>query len=285
MTTSVAAIGTLPNPRARIARAVRDRVAGDFEAEHAQIWRDGERWFSEQDAIWRVHGDASMFIGGIRALLMQSLHPLAMQAVVDHAGFRRDFWGRFQRTSRYLAMTTYGTVPDAERAIAAVRAIHRRVRGTTPDGRPYAADDPHLLMWVHVAEAESFLGAFQAYGAARLAPAEADEYVRQVGSIAARLGVLDPPNTVDELRTILDSYRPELRGSGPARQASHLLVHPPVTGMARAGYYLLAASAVSTLPAWARTELRLPALPITELALIRPLGRSALHTLRWALSE
>jgi uncharacterized protein (DUF2236 family) len=279
------AIRTLPNPRARIARAVRDRVAGDFEAEHAEIWRDGERWFSEQDAIWRVHADASMFIGGIRALLLQALHPVAMHAVVEQAGFRRDFWGRFQRTSRYLALTTYGTVPDAERAIAAVRGIHRRVRGTTPDGRPYAADDPHLLMWVHVAELDSFLAAFQAFGAERLSPADADEYVRQMGFIAARLGVIEPPRTVSELTTILDSYRPELTGSGPARQASNLLIHPPVTGLSRAGYYLLAASAVSTLPAWARTELRLPALPITEHALIRPLGRTALQTLRWALSE
>jgi uncharacterized protein (DUF2236 family) len=279
------AIGTLPNPRATIARAVRDRVAGDFEAEHAKIWRDGERWFSEHDAIWRVHGDASMFIGGIRALLMQALHPVAMHAVVQQAGFRRDFWGRFQRTSRYVALTTYGTVPDAERAIAAVRAIHSRVRGTTPDGQPYTADDPHLLMWVHVAEVDSFLTAFQSFGAEKLTPARSDEYVRQAGSIAARLGVIDPPNTVNELNTILASYRPELSGSGPAREASNLLIHPPVTGLARGGYYLLAASAVSILPAWVRTELRLPALPITERALIRPLGRSALHTLRWALSE
>jgi uncharacterized protein (DUF2236 family) len=155
------AIGTFVNPKASIAKAVRDRLAGDFEAQHAEIWRDGERWFDEQDAIWRVHADASMFIGAIRALLLQALHPLALQAVVDHAGFRRDFWGRFQRTSKYLALTTYGTVPDAERAIAIVRAIHRRVRGITPDGTPYAADDPHLLMWVHVAEVDSFLTAFQ----------------------------------------------------------------------------------------------------------------------------
>ena len=109
------AIGTLPNPRAGLARAVRERIAGDFEAQHAEIWRTGERWFTEQDAIWRVHADTSMFIGGIRALLLQSLHPVAMQAVAEHAGFREDFWGRFQRTSKYLALTTYGTVPDAER--------------------------------------------------------------------------------------------------------------------------------------------------------------------------
>jgi len=280
------AIETLPNPRATIAKAVRDRIAGDFEAQHAQIWRDGERWFSEQDAIWRIHADASMFIGAIRALLLQSLHPVALQAVVDHAGFRRDFWGRFQRTSRYLALTTYGTIPDAERAIAAVGAIHRRVTGIMPDGNPYAADDPHLLMWVHIAQVDSFLKAFQVFGAEKLTSADADEYVRQSGSVAARLGVVDPPNTVAELTSIMAGYLSEVSGSGAAREASDLLlVHPPFTGLTRAGYHVLAAGAVSILPPWARMELRLPALPITERALIRPLGRSAMHTLRWALSE
>ena len=279
-------IGTLPNPRDSIANAVRERVAGDFEAQHAEIWRPGERWFDERDAIWRVHGDTSMFIGGIRALLLQALHPVALYAVVEHAGFRRDFWGRFQRTSRYVALTTYGTVPDAERAIAAVRAIHRRVRGTTPDGRPYSADDPRLLMWVHVAEVDSFLRAFEAFGADALTPVEADDYVRQTGFVAAKRGVIDPPTTVAELTAILESYRPELTGSGLARDASSLLlVRPPFTGLTRAGYHLLAASAVSTLPSWARTQLLLPALPITERALVRPLGRSAMYTLRWALTE
>jgi uncharacterized protein (DUF2236 family) len=279
-------IGTLPKPRATIAKAVRDRIAGDFEAQHAEIWRKGERWFDEHDAIWRVHADTSMFIGAIRALLLQALHPIALQAVVQHAGFRRDFWGRFQRTSRYIALTTYGTVSDAERAIAAVRAIHRRVRGTTPDGQPYSAEDPHLLLWVHVAEVDSFLKAFQAFGAEALTPAEADEYVRQAGFIAAQLGVVDPPTTVSELSAILHSYRPELTGSGPAREASSLLlVRPPFAGLTRAGYHFLAASAVSTLPTWARTELLLPALPITERALIRPLGRSAMYALRWALTD
>lgn len=281
------AIGTLPNPRTSIAKAVRDRLAGNFETQHAEIWRDGERWFGEEDAIWRVHADASMFIGAVRALLLQALHPVALQAVVDHAGFRRDFWGRFQRTSKYVALTTYGTVPDAERAIAIVRAIHRRVRGTTPDGTPYSADDPHLLMWVHVAEVDSFLRAFQAFGEGVLTPADADEYVRQASSIAARLGVIDPPSSVAELTSIMDSYRPELTGTGPdAREAaSLLLVHPPFSGFTRAGYHVLAAGAVSTLPPWARTELRLPALPVTERAVIKPLGRSAMRTLRWALSD
>jgi uncharacterized protein (DUF2236 family) len=278
------AIGTLVNPRVRVARAVRERISGDFEAQHAEIWRDGERWFTDEDVIWRVHGDTSAFIAAIRALLLQSLHPVAMQAVAEHAGFEADFWGRFQRTTRYIALTTYGTVRDAERAIAAVRAVHRRVTGTTPDGRPCSADDPHLLMWVHVAEVDSFLSAYRAFGAEKLTAAEADEYVRQAGSIAARLGVIEPPLCVMELTDVMESYRPELSGSGHAQRASKLLlVQPPFAGLARAGYHMLAAGAVSTLPAWARVELKLPTLPVTERVVMRPLARSALRALRWAL--
>jgi uncharacterized protein (DUF2236 family) len=278
------AIGTFVSPRVSLARAVRERIVGDFEAQHAEIWRDGERWFTEQDAIWRVHGDTAVFISAIRALLLQSLHPVAMQAVAEHAGFEADFWGRLQRTTRYIALTTYGTVRDAERAIAAVRAVHRRVTGTTPDGRPYSADDPHLLMWVHVAEVDSFLSAYRAFGAEQLTAAEADEYVRQAGSIAARLGDIEPPLSVMELTEVMESYRPELSGSGHARRASNLLlVQPPFAGLARAGYHILAAGAVSTLPTWARAELRLPTLPVTERVVMRPLARSAMRALRWAL--
>ena len=101
--------------------------------------------------------------GGIAALLLQSLHPSAMAGVAGHSGYKGDPWGRLQRTSHYLAVTTFGTVSHAEDAIAHVRSVHRRVRGKDELGRPYAADDPHLLRWVHVAEIWSFLKAFQTY--------------------------------------------------------------------------------------------------------------------------
>src|SRR5204862_8303005 len=116
-------------PRTTLAKAVRDRIAGvDFEQAHAAIWHTaGPRWFTEADPIWRVHADASMFVGGIRALLLQSMHPTAMLGVSEHSGFRGDPWGRLQRTSTYLATTTYGAVEDAERSIRIVRAIHKRV--------------------------------------------------------------------------------------------------------------------------------------------------------------
>jgi uncharacterized protein (DUF2236 family) len=109
----------------RLGEALRARVAGDDAAERAQqIWgTPGERWFAPGDPIWRVHEDAAMFPGGIAALLLQSLHPLAMAGVAGHSGFRGDPWGRLQRTSHYLAVTTYGTVEHAERAVAQARTL------------------------------------------------------------------------------------------------------------------------------------------------------------------
>ena len=105
-----------------------------------------------------------MFVGGIRALLLQTLHPAAMRAVSDHSGYRGDMWGRLNRTSHFLAVTTFGTAADAQASVDMVRRIHERVVGTMDDGTPYAASDPHLLAWVHLAEVDSFLRAHTVYG-------------------------------------------------------------------------------------------------------------------------
>lgn len=274
--------------RARLARALRGRVAGaDAPARAAVIWgTPGPRWFTSDDEIWVVHSDAAMFVGGIRALLLQSLHPLAMAGVAGHSGYKSDPWGRLQRTSYYLASTTFGTIEHAESVIAHVRAIHDRVRGRAPDGRPYAAADPHLLAWVHVAEIDSFLTAYQAYGPSPLAPAQADRYVAQAGLAAGRLGVLDPPRTVADLHSRLASYRPELHGTQAAREAARfLLLQPPLPVPQRAGYGLLAAGAVALLPAWARRELDLPVLPGLDTVVARPAGRLGAAVVRWALSD
>ena len=158
--------------RGRIGAAIFERVAGPQGRERrALIGAPGERWFAEDRPIRRVHGDSAMFVGGLRALLLQSLHPLAMAAVAGHSGYRGDPWGRLQRTSYFLAVTTFGRASDAQQAIARVRAIHERVTGTAPDGRPYAASDPHLLTWVHIAEADSFLSAYSRFGAKAHRPA------------------------------------------------------------------------------------------------------------------
>ena len=166
---------------------------------NASTTRPGPRWFADDRPIRRVHADASMFVGGLRALLLQSLHPLAMAGVAEHSNYRDDPWGRLQRTSTFLAETTFGSAIDAQRAVDRVRGIHRRVHGIAADGRSYTATDPHLLEWVHVAEADSFLRAYQLYGAAPLDQAGRDAYVADMAEIASRLGVPDPPRTERQL--------------------------------------------------------------------------------------
>ena len=226
-----------------------------------------------------------MFIGGIRALLLQSLHPLAMAAVAGHSGYRGDPWGRLQRTSYFLAITTFGRTSDSLEAIARVRAIHARVTGTAPDGRPYAASDPHLLTWVHITEADSFLRAHTRFGAEPLDQAGRDGYVADMARIGAALGVPDPPRTEAGLAACIAAYRAELAGTAQAREAARfLLLTPPLPAIARPPYTVLAAAAVSLLPGWARRPLRLPRLPATEVAVVRPAGHALVHVIRWAIT-
>lgn len=261
------------------------RIAGpQGPANRARFAAPGPRWFEPDRPIRRVHGDASMFPGGLLALLLQSLHPQAMIAVAQHSDYRADPWGRLQRTSTFLAATSYGPAEDAQRAVDRVRAIHRRVTGTGPDGRPYRADDPHLLRWVHVAETDSFLRCHQRYGARPLDPAGCDGYVADTARIALALGVPDPPRTQRELAAALDAYRPELRAIPEALDAARFLIwKPPLPLIARGPYGLLAATAVAELPGWARQELRLPRLHAAESVLMPAAGHAITGAIRWAM--
>jgi uncharacterized protein (DUF2236 family) len=280
--------GPLDPLRDGLARMIMTKVAGpDPRAERNRVHNTpGPRWFDADRPIRRVHGDASMFIGGLRALLLQSLHPLAMAAVSAHSGYRGDPWGRLRRTSYFLAITTYGAVPDAEEAIARVKGVHERVRGTSPDGLKYRASDPHLLKWVHIAEVDSFLAAHQRYGVKPLNASEQDLYVEDAALVARKLGVVDPPTTVAELRQALDEYRPELRGTTEARQAARfMLIHPPVPWAARPAYGVLTAATVGLLPWWTRWPLRLPYLPLAEATVVRAAGEGLTRTIRWALAS
>lgn len=272
--------------RSRVGAAIFARVAGDEGPERRDRIHGspGPRRFGPTDPIWRVHSDASMFVGGIRALLLQSLHPLAMAAVDQHSGFRGDPWGRLQRTSGFLAETTFAPVDQADRAIAIVRAVHAHISGTAPDGRPYAASDPHLLRWVHVAEVDSFLRAHDRYGARSLTAEERDQYVVQAAVTAELLGADEVPRSVEELDAALAAYRPELASTAAARAAARfLLVHPPVPLAVRAPYGLLAAAAVGLLPRWARWPLRLPWLPVVEATAVRAAGATVTSGIRWAM--
>ena len=273
--------------RRQIGRAVFGMVAGpDGPSNRAQIHETpGPRWFGEDRPIRRVHGDASMFVGGLRALLLQSLHPLAMAGVAGHSDYRGDPWGRLARTSTFLAVTTFGPSADAQRAVDRVRGIHTRVRGTAADGRPYHATDPHLLEWVHIAEIDSFLRAHQLYGAAPLDQRGRDDYVADTARVAMALGVPDPPRTEQQLADRIEAYRPELESTAAALDAARfLLLTPPLPLIARPPYAVLAATSVAMLPQWARAPLRLPYLPPVEATVVRATGRVLVGGIRWAMT-
>ncbi|MEU1043161.1 oxygenase MpaB family protein [Streptomyces sp. NPDC005551] len=273
--------------RERLGAELFSRVAGpEGPANRARIHdTPGPRWFGPDRPIRTVHGDASMFVGGVRALLLQSMHPLAMAAVAAHSGYQGDPWGRLQRTSTFLAVTTFGTAEDAQRAVDHVRAIHRRVRGTTDRGEPYHAADPHLLGWVHAAETDSFLDAHQRYGAHPLDAAACDAYVADTARVAEALGVVDPPRNRAELAEVLDAYRPELRATEAARSAARfILFRPPLPLAARPPYAVLTATAVADLPPWARGPLRLPRIPLVEGVVARQAGRAIVGTIRWVMT-
>jgi len=274
--------------RTTIGDAIRSRIAGPDGNTRmlGLINEEGPRWFAPDSAIVRVHGDASMFIGGLRALLLQSMHPLAMAGVATHSDYRNDPWGRLQRTADFLAATTFGSARAADEAVARVRAVHNRVTGTAPDGRPYSANDPHLLRWVHVAEVDSFLCAHQRFGEQPLDQDERDAYVADTARVARALGVPAPPTSERALRDQLRMFRPEMHASKEAKEAArYLVLTPPLPMPARIGYSAIAAAAISTLPRWVRMPLRLPYVPVADVLVGRPLGEAVTRLFRWVLVE
>ena len=247
---------------------------------------DQPRRFGPDSGMWAVHTDIAMLVGGLRALLLQTLHPLALAGVTQHSSYRTDPLGRLHRTAAFVGTTTFGTDEESERAIAVVRAIHTRVAGTARDGRPYSALDPHLLAWVHCTEADSFLRARQRYGDGPLDDALADRYVAEIGEIGAALGVEEPPQNQAELRERLRSYRPELAAGRDTRETVRFLAFPPGLPLAaRAPYGVLFSAATTMLPRFAQRMLLLPVPPLSETLVVRPATTALLRTIGWALGE
>lgn len=241
--------------------------------------------FAADTPIRMVHADVvAMMVGGIRGLLLQMLHPHALQGVLDHSNFREDMHGRLRRTARFIAVTTYGHRDDALAAIERVNRIHRDVRGSLPDGTPYSAQDPRTLAWVHVAEASSFLAAYVRLVRPAMPHAERDEYYRQFAVIARALGADPVPETQREAELLLAEFRKDLRATPQAREVAQLVLNQRPEGAPAAIQTALGTEAVSLLPPYARAMLALErpgllALPIH--AATRGMGR----TLRWAFRQ
>lgn len=227
--------------------------------------------FGPGSVTWRVHAHPSMLVGGMRALLVEALHPLAMAGVDQHSSFRQDPWGRLQRTTNYVLDTTFGDTRTALDAGALVRRIHPKVRGIDPaTGRFYRADDPALLLWVHAVTAHSFLAAYRRYGGG-LSAQDADRYVAEQVRAAELVG-LDAsgvPSTHAELREYLRSMHDELLVTPPAREAFRLVLMPPLPLPLRPLQGLAAipgAAAVGLMPRRLRAMYGIPFVPPADAA-------------------
>ncbi|MDH0302478.1 MULTISPECIES: oxygenase MpaB family protein [unclassified Pseudomonas] len=240
--------------------------------------------FGPQSISWQVHGDfPSMLVGGISALLLQLLHPLALAGVWDHSNFREDLLGRLRRTSQFISGTTFGSTRDAEWLIDKVRTIHLQVVGTAPDGRSYAASDPDLLTWVHVAEVSSFLAAHLRYRNPHLPRADQDAYYDEIALIAERLGARDVPRSCTEVDDYLRRMRPQLRCDARSLEVVQILLKAPAPSrMATPVGKLMLRAGMDLLPEWASEMLGLHQGSLTRHMIRLGLSNTA-PVLRWAM--
>lgn len=240
--------------------------------------------FGPDSVSWKVHGDfSSMLIGGISALLLQMLHPAALGGVWDHSNFRADMLGRLRRTGQFISATTYGSRNDAEKLIERVRRIHEGVHGTLPDGTSYAASDPDLLTWVHVAEVSCFLASHLRYLNPDLSEQEQDRYYNEIALIAERLGARNVPRSRVEVAAYLQRMRPQLRCDERTREVVNVLFNAPAPSfLAKPFGILMMRAGIDLLPEWATDQLGL-SLGSLQRQLIRSSVRRSVPLLRWAV--
>ncbi len=265
-----------------------ERVRGvfnDVESGQQPVPTSDEALFPKDSPIRMVHADiVAMMVGGVRGLLLQMLHPHALQGVLDHSNFRTDMHGRLRRTARFIAVTTFGHRDDAMAAVGRVNRIHAKVGGTLPDGTAYSATDPRTLAWVHVAEATSFLAAYLRHVRPDMPGSEQDEYYRQFAVIARALGADPVPIDRREAEAIFRDLRSDLTASPAAREIAQLVLTQKPPGSPPAVQALLGAEAVALLPPFARSMLALerPGLAaIPARAATWGMGK----TLRWAFRQ
>lgn len=231
--------------------------------------------FGPDSVTWRLHADPLSAVAGIRALLLQALHPTAMAGVAQHSAFREDPWGRLFRTAEYVGTVTYGTREQARRTAARVRGVHRRLGGGTDPatGRDYRVDDPDLLLWVHCSLVDSFLSVCRR-GGVPVTREEADAYVAEQVRLAELVGVHGQavPSSAGELADYFARMRPVLKATAEARSAARFVLLPPMPAPvalatpARPAWAGVAGLAFASMPGWARRLYRLPGLPTTDLA-------------------
>lgn len=266
--------------RLRVLEAVH---AGDLRLELFQEPAGDRGLFGPDCVAWTVTAHpVGMLTGGFAALMLQSLHPLAMAGVADFSDYREDPLGRLSRTARFVTMSVFGPTHAVEAAIARVRRVHTAVHGVAPDGRAYRADDPELLTWVHTAETLCFLAGYQAYSGRPLSPDECDRYLAEVAVVAERLGAEQVPHSVAEAHAYLERVKPQLGATPAALEAVGFLRGFGRDRLEHAATSVLMNGGIALLPDWARRDLgiRRPA-PVRR-CLDRPVARLLSRVLLWA---
>jgi uncharacterized protein (DUF2236 family) len=235
------------------------------------------------DAPWIVHADFGTLVGGIRALLMQALHPGSLTGVANHSRYEQDALGRLAGTIRWLTVTTFGSHTAVAGEAQRVNRMHKRVTGeyttSTGEERPYKAADPDLLLWVHIAFMESFLRCHQMF-AWRDIPGGADAYVRLWAKSVEPIGLTSAPMNESQLISEIDRYKRELVATEKTLDVVKFIKRPPLPVLARPVYWLLFEAAVVSLPIEFRTLLGLKAKPRW---IIQPLTRGVLRFIRLAI--
>lgn len=244
--------------------------------------------FGPGSVTWRLHADPVFGIAGLRALLLQALHPIAAHGVSANSSFRTDPWGRFARTAEFVEVTTFGTTVQALTLGARVQSLHSVMSGVEPtSGRSYRVDDHDLLAWVHNCLVASTLDVLQQAGVT-ISADDGDRYVAEQVRSAALVGL--DSGDVPHDRAALDDYfrrvRPSLRATSVAREEASYVIAPPIPARwalaARPAWSSLAGLAFAALPRWARRLYSMPELPGVS-ALHEPATTVALHALRASL--
>ena len=283
---------TRPSPFDRATEAFRSRLVSqvratfnDVEGGQQPVPPSDEALFERDSPIRMVHADVvGMMVGGMRGLLLQMLHPHALQGVLDHSDFRADMHGRLRRTARFIAVTTFGHRDEAMNAIARVNRIHGQVSGRLPDGTPYSARNPRTLAWVHLAEALSFLDAYRAFVRPDMPRAAQDEYFRQFAVVARMLDADPVPESRYEAEQLFRDFRRELEGSAQAREVAQLVLAAKPERAPAAVQRAIATAAVERLPPFARAMLGLERPGIGALP-ARFATQAMGRTLRWAFRQ
>ena len=268
--------------------AIRDKIVGSTTSlfshgpralEHTLDYLGDPGLLGPESISWRVIGDTAAFVGGIRALLVQTAHPEVVAGVEQHSRYRQDPLGRLTRTSAYVTETTYGAMPEVEAAVSAVRTAHVPVKGRSERDKPYSAANPAMAAWVHNVLTDSFLVAHQAYGRDRLTSEQADQFVQEQARIAALLKAAPVPLTADELSAWVNEH-PAIASSEAQKNAVKFLRFPPLPLPVQLGYQPLFQAAAGTIPT-----------PLAKLIGVTPacgatqIGVATVNGLRWALGS